>query len=290
MSPKLLFDSEIIPFLVIDLRVSLFSLLFRALNYENDWNLTDLMHFWQQKIHLPILEYPDQRYNVIFVDDCKYSDGTYWRTRYLKKLGDFPKYKGNRKPEDRPKLYYDLHKAALAYISNQNIPYLSKKGFEADDFAGLICNCLISDKKISKPLILYTVDSDWGQLVDDNEQILFYYCNTPAWKERLRDESTIIQWFDERQGINLENVKEIVDVKHQFGDKSDNLDPGSPKEVIDLLNPGRKLPKIVYNRVASILKNSRYITNPRKSIESQIFLNNRTLELWQKHQLQQPYT
>lgn len=290
MTTRLLFDPEVIPFLVIDLRVSLFSLLYRAKNFENDWNIKDLMHFWQQKVHLPILEYPDQRYHIIFVDDQKYSDGTYWRTRYLKKLGDYPIYKGNRSPEDRPKLYHDLHDAALEYIANQKIPYLSKKGFEADDFAGALCNGHISDKKKVKPLILYTVDSDWGQLVNDDKQILFYYCNTPAWKERLRDESIIIQWFDEKQGIELDDVREIVDKKHEFGDKSDNLEPGSPKEVIDLLNPGKKLPKVVYNKVVSILENPQYLTNPQKSIISQIYLNNRTFELWQKSQLPLPYT
>ncbi|MDJ0827718.1 MAG: hypothetical protein QNJ16_19695 [Rhodobacter sp.] len=268
------FAKDEIPILVVDLRVSLFSLLYRAKRYEINWSMEDLMHFWQQKLHYPLINFPKQEFQLVIVDDTKYSDGTYWRTRYLKNLPkDFPIYKGNRKPEERPELYYKLHEAGVKYAKTNKIHYLAKRGFEADDFAGAICQEVLKNEGIGRPVILYTVDSDWGQLVSDKYRILFYYSNLPVWKHKLRDEKIIRQWFLERQSTELHSVRDIVQAKVDFGDKSDNLEVGSPAGVIDLLNPTINLPKKYHLEIQKILTTPCRNSLPRKYVMSTIHLN-----------------
>lgn len=271
---KFRIPEEEIPILVLDLRVSLFSLLFKANYYPELFSDLDVLKlFWQEKIHCPIKEFPGQRYQVIIVDDFKYSAGNYWRDTYLQSISkDFPKYKGNRDYKARPELYYDLLKAGHEYIEENNLPLLRKRGFEADDFAGALATS-IAKIKPDRHTFLYTVDSDWGQLINDDLKILFYYCNSPAWKHKLRNEQIILEWFKERQNITLSEVREIVDYKLVEGDKSDNLIPGSPREVIDLLNPGRLLPKKWITEIDRLISNPQINSNPRKSFEARMKIN-----------------
>lgn len=274
----ILFNDEL-PVLVVDLRVSLFALLFKAQKDEELWDTEDLIHFWKTKLHLPLTDYPKQRYHLVIVDDFKYNDGTYWRTRHLDDLDEgYPKYKGNRKPEDRPKLYYDLHEAAVKYIKENDIPYFNKKGYEADDFAGLLCKLKSMCKANKRPTILFTVDSDWGQLVNDESQTIFYYSNRPCWKNPLRTESDIMAWFSERQAISLDSVRDIVDVKSEKGDTADNLIPGSPKGVIDLLEPSRKLPKHFHKKIIKELENPKCHTHPKHAVQSQLHINRKIID------------
>lgn len=256
-----------VPLLVCDLRVSLFAILYRLLPYDYEWSKEDLYHFWQEKLHKPIWSHGKQRYQLIVVDDFKYVNGEYWRHRYLKKyFKKGPKYKGTRNVKERPQLYYDLHRAGVEYCKIANIPYFSHKGFEADDFAGAIYN--IVQGRNERPIIFYTVDSDWGQLVSDDDNILFYYSNSRAWKSRFRDENWIKQWFAERQKIELESVKQIVSYKHEYGDTADNLIPGSPPEVIDLIKPGRTLPKYVLKNLEKVIMSKFYNSHPANSLKS----------------------
>lgn len=268
-------DTEV-PILVVDLRVSLFSMLYKALKYEGLWTEQDLLDMWATKFNFPIFPWLPQRYQIIVVDDTKYADGTYWRTRYLKKLPDeYPKYKGNRKPEDRPELYYRLHEAGVKYAQTQGYTYLSRLGYEADDFAGAIAKSRIQSDASSaeRDVLLFTVDSDWGQLVSDKHRILFYYSNLPCWSSALRDERWILRWFEEKQGITLGDVKNIVSYKSECGDTADNLRPGSPEGVIDLMEPAKKLPNCDHKKIAKALNTVRVDTNPALALKAQLRLN-----------------
>lgn len=270
------FEPNSIPILVVDLRVSLFSLLYLVKRNEHLWSFDDLFHFWQARLHLPIPAHPKQRYQLVVVDDFKYVDGTYWRTRFIKKLdGDYPLYKGNRKPEERPEMYYLLHEAAVKYIKENNIPYFSRKGYEADDWAGAICKAQMGNEADKRTTILYTVDSDWGQLVSDEHKIMFYYCNSPVWKHRLRNEEIIKEWFLEKQKIDLENVRQIVEYKHLEGDTADNLAPGSPPGVIDLLYPSLELKKKDFKAINKVLKTPIANSNPKFAIKSMFYMNDK---------------
>ena len=264
-----------IPILVVDLRVSLFALLYKAQRHPSLWDYEDLLDMWAAKFNFPIYPWLGQRYQVIVVDDTKYKDGTYWRSRFLKKLpDDYPPYKGNRKPEDRPQIYYDLHRAGVEYARSQGYTYLAKLGFEADDFAGAIAKSRINGGKenSSRDIILFTVDSDWGQLVSDQHRILFYYSNLPCWSSALRNEAWIIDWFAEKQNIELTDVREIVSYKAEEGDSSDNLRAGSPQGVIDLINPARELPKKAFKEIEKALCNPRINTNPALAVRANLRL------------------
>lgn len=264
------FDNEI-PLLVCDLRVMLFGILYRLLNYEREWTNKELYHFWQEKLHLPIWSHEQQRYQLLMIDDFKYNNGEYWRHRYLKRnFTQGLKYKGSRNYKARPPLYYQLLEAGREYCKIANIPYFSYKGFEADDFAGAIYN--IVKGRSTRPIIFYTVDSDWGQLVSDDDRILFYYCNSRAWKSRFRDEAWMKQWILEKQSIPLQDVKDIVDYKHEHGDKADNLIPGSPKEVIDLINPARSLPKKILQPLEQVIFTEEFNSHPANSLKSSLHI------------------
>lgn len=266
-------DENKLPILIFDLRVTLWHLVYKLKHLEEFWTFDDYKKFWEQKFNLPTDVFPKQKYQLIVVDDTKYKAGNYWRDTYLQRLNkEFPKYKGNRDP-NRPDLYTKLHKAALEYIEENNIPYFAHKGFEADDFAGAFCYEILSRNGVNRPVFLYTVDSDWGQLVNDDVEILFYYSGRPCWKHKLRSEDQILEWFEEKQNIKLGEVRKIVDFKVEHGDSSDNLIPGSPRGVIDLLDPAKKLPKKILKRVSDALDNPGFITNPLKAIKSRILTN-----------------
>ena len=280
------FEENEIPILVTDLRVSVFSLLYWANTYKELWTDEDLELFWQVKLHYPLEGFLKQRFQLVFVDDLKYkSTKNYWRNDYLQKAeGDFPIYKGNRKPQDRPEMYYRLHEAAARFAEKHNIPHLKSRGFEADDFAGYISKFTKEMGGIGRKVILFTVDSDWGQLVDDYSDIIFYYSNMPAWKSRLRNEDVMKQWLAERQNMFLNEMSEIVNYKVEKGDKSDNLVPGSPQEVIDLLHPGKEIPKKYKNTIEKILK-GRVIphTNVLKGLKAKNEINRRIIEYVQSN-------
>lgn len=262
------------PILVIDLRVSLWRILYGVAKFEELWSFEDLKLFWQHKVHYPVEAFPKQKFQIVFVDDIKFKSGNYWRENFLKAHDiDFPKYKGNRKLNERPQLFFDLHQAAVEFAAEEGFPYFSKRGYEADDFAGAIYNIVKKHNGIGREVVFYTVDSDWGQLVNDELGILFYYCAFPCWKHKLRNEAAIIQWFDEKQDVKLSEVREIVDCKVEYGDKSDNLIPGSPREVIDLANPGRTLPKSTLKELEKVLLSDGKTNNPVKAMKTKLYLD-----------------
>lgn len=159
--------------------------------------------------------------NIILALDTKV-DGAYWRHNYLKPHGI--KYKDGRK--EKRKEWFTVAKAYLEAAASISIPIVGFPGYEADDVAALIC-------QLTDNVDLYTVDTDWMQLINPRRGIR--WLNTARWKPRLRDNIDAIN--DWGKLGNLSRATDIINVKVKEGDKSDNLPPGSPREVIDLINP-----------------------------------------------------
>jgi hypothetical protein len=84
-----------------------------------------------------------------------------------------------------------------------------------------------------RPVLLYTIDTDWLQLVGDG----VWWCNTSIQEPRIRGEKEAIIYIKNRLKSTVKSAQEIVDVKMLKGDRSDNLPPNSPRWAIDLMNP-----------------------------------------------------
>lgn len=181
---------------------------------------------------------PYQDHLAVFVDDNG-STTPYWR----KVL--YPEYKAGRK--QKPDQFLSVAQIGLDYICNPKSPfhYFTLPGYEADDFAGSLvyikrlCQHLptghgdpIVDLIANRELWLYTVDSDWLQLV--GQGVTWY--NSGPWEPRVRGVSEACEWAKKRLKVTISHPESIVDVKMVQGDKSDNLPPGSPRYMIDLMN------------------------------------------------------
>ena len=234
------FDNSVVPIVIFDLRVHLFSILESYNRHKERLMLNrELAHEWfvakwAYKLNRPIpwlANQPAKGWYVIVVDDYKRSDGTYWRNDYVL-AENLPRYKGNRNIADRPEAYSLIHQSVLNYLDSPEcpIPLFREEGFEADDWAGVAYRQ--TDGK--QPIFLYTVDNDWLQLADDDKQVLF--ACTKSYKPRLRTEYEALRWAHGK-GWLLTSPKQIADKKAIYGDEGDNLMPGSPIGVIDLIEP-----------------------------------------------------
>ena len=168
---------------------------------------------------------------AIIVDD---NGGTlpYWRKQI------YPAYKGNR--SQKPDLVLSVGQLGLQYISQPNSPfhYFSVPGYEADDIAGALVYIKRLNQQLGgNPLIanrelrLYTVDSDWLQLVGNG--VTWY--NSGPWAPRVRGHFEACEWALKRLKVNISHPGQIVDTKMIQGDKSDNLPKGTPRHMIDLM-------------------------------------------------------
>jgi 5'-3' exonuclease len=182
---------------------------------------------------------------AVIVDDNSVEE-PYWRKQL------FPDYKGNRSP--KPDQFFSVAQQGLQYATDPQSPfyYIQKAAYEADDFAGAfvkikrLCQSLLSqnsqDSQDSHPphvdliaereIWLYTVDSDWLQLVGNGVT----WFNTGPWEPRVRGYLEAIGWAKKRLKVNIQSPEQIVDTKMVQGDKSDNLPKGSPRYLIDLMN------------------------------------------------------
>lgn len=175
-------------------------------------------------------------HTLVIVDDNNSPEHPYWR----KEL--YPTYKGNR--SEKPPFWKSIAQIGLEYVNQEKCPfhYLSKQGYEADDFAGALVaikrqaqafkahgsNQVIADRQID----LFTVDSDWLQLVGDGVT----WHNTGPWVPRIRNAQEAIEWTKKRLKADITHPSQIVDVKVAQGDKSDNLEKNCPRYLIDLIN------------------------------------------------------
>lgn len=230
---------ELPPLVIVDLRVILYCICPLAPEASNQ---TQQVYFdwqkcvWVEFLNNPLKWLPEHKagYRVVVVDDYR-DNGKYWRNLVCEEKG-LPVYKGNRDPE-RPFGYDELHSAALEYLESEHteIPVFREQGFEADDFAGLVYH-FCKQNFIKRETFLVTTDTDWSQLVSDNLQI--YMANPKPYYPRLRSNVEVLDYaMTKNNGITIFNPKEISWVKHMRGDVADNLLPGSPIGLFDLINP-----------------------------------------------------
>lgn len=195
---------------------------------------------------------------LIYVTDSK----PYWRNEYLLReevytgVADrakeaykerYPKgrkmykpapivYKdGREKPWYIMKAFNTTKKLMLEAAARNGFAVLSVHGYEADDLAAaLVMTNRMLPKDQQNKIVLATVDTDWMGLIDDNTT---WFC-TYGYNPRVRYTMAHINgWAERRLKTTLTCPSDIWRVKTIQGDKSDNLPPGSPLEVIDLTQP-----------------------------------------------------
>lgn len=208
------------------------------------------MSLWSRVINnpMPWVPYPKKGFRVLVVDDWKsVKHGTphenYWRNSYLQSLPeDYPVYKGNRVGRKYPEGYWDLHKTCFDICEIFGVNVYREEGYEADDWFGLIAE-LSEQKKFLRDRDFYfvTVDSDILQLVSDRVTWVNAADNSKK-HSRIRREKEGLAWVKDRLGTQLTKLSELAILKSREGDTSDNLNPGSPVEVIDLTHPDKPRP------------------------------------------------
>jgi len=165
----------------------------------------------------------------VLVKDSK----PYWRSKLVEN------YKGKR--PDKTNTFHLSKTIGEALARKLSIPILEFPSQEADDVAASFIKFwqlakeadLRGDISNVDHIYLWTVDSDWIQLVSDEVTWL----NTGPWEPLIRDPITSLDWVKKRLKVSLDHVQDIVAVKCIQGDKSDNLPPGTKPEIIDLMNP-----------------------------------------------------
>ena len=189
-------------------------------------------------------------YEVCWVGDSK--EIPYWRTQAVRTWLD-------GLPEDAPQLTRRKG-SRLGYKGNRNtspdaawagkraIKFgepLTYPGYEADDVAASIVKAF-PDRKI----LLATVDSDWMAMITEDDRV--NWCCLKGFNPQYRNYKRGVEWFENKikkeskatqREIDTSDLSQIVDWKMLVGDSSDNLPAGTPREIIDLFEPGegRKL-------------------------------------------------
>lgn len=159
----------------------------------------------------------------------------YWRSKYV------DQYKGTRPP--RPMGVHTAVDSLTQAAHELGYPYLKYKGLEADDFMGSLVRAFHRGELEYDSLILWSVDTDLLQLVGDG---VFWY-NTSNQQPRFRGVRETLEWGKSRWGWDLSTPHEIAAMKSLEGDRSDNLPPGTPIWLIDLLGvPVEEAPEKIW--------------------------------------------
>lgn len=182
-------------------------------------------------------------------------DRGYWRNQLVKELTGST-YKGARvKKSNR---WYQVFDRLLQNFNMMGIPVVGFPSYEADDVAALLVKTCINR---SNPVAvdLFTVDTDWMGLISEEHQVR--WLNMVSWTPRLRDTLEVVnEWCLRRLKETVNHPSQIWQVKSVQGDKSDNLPPGTPIGLIDLLNPCtgydlyELIPDVAHNAVDKALK------------------------------------
>lgn len=198
---------------------------------------------------------PHLEYRIILAMDTKFESGGYWRTEEIwndEKIQELlvqynrsGKYKGDRKPKSDE--FLKLYDVGIEYINIAGFAQLTEVGFEADDFAGLVCRRFKHLKEAGKinwdeQLVLWTVDRDWSQLVNDSYKIIFANTRRPKESEVCQNQlvcnSEVAKHTYWKYGAEITHPEELLDIKVENGDWGDNLPPGECSRIyMDLLNP-----------------------------------------------------
>lgn len=236
---------HMIPVMVIDCRVHLFRIMSAkkaAADYL--WEMYgkllegDLYKNWlrcQWSIILnnpaPYLKYQPRAWQVCVVDDFKrQTDLKYWRADI------YPDYKGNRQSQ-RCEDYKATLTELLQYLAHADMPMYRQECFEADDWGGAVARAKREGLIEGRDVFLSTSDYDWQQLISNKHGI--YWSNALPYKPRLRSDYEMLKVHADR-GIIFSKPSDIIAHKMEFGDAGDNIFPGAPREVIDLIDPPQK--------------------------------------------------
>lgn len=216
---------------------------------------------------------PEAPWRTIIVNDSKDSEGVYWRKYAGQSDPDLNKawekysqeslnttYKGNR--GKRTEEFWEVERIGRDY-AQEYFPFFSEELFEADDWAGTAARLHSEDRQ----MFLSTVDRDWSMLVDNDRGI--YFANARRCKEneriqqRLVDNEGVIHHTQLRLNVSINHPRELAFAKSLMGDMGDNLPPGSPLYLFDLIEPPAqwKLENKSPDKV-ELLKQELYNPNP----------------------------
>jgi hypothetical protein len=200
---------------------------------------------------------PRHDYRIVVVSDKRFEEhGTYWRgvevlkdermevvweeyceSRGINQGDTATNYKGNRRQKDDN--FHAVVEIGWKYVTTY-FPCFKEEGYEADDWAGAIYRISRDSKGVcrDRQILLSTIDRDWSGLVDESHKIFWANTRYPGPKERIQErlagEDQVLLHTKIKIGVEIDHPVEIFKAKHEQGELSDNLPPGSPLEYIDL--------------------------------------------------------
>ena len=188
----------------------------------------------------------------------------YWRHLVV------PIYKAGRKP--KPEKWSLITRAGYEAAEKLGYPIVREKWMEADDIIAQFVRERSIDK--SSAMVIWTVDTDLLQLVDDAEgtcPVVWY--NTP-YPPYYRDVTVAKAYWLKRWKHRISHPKEIAAYKQEHGDSSDNLLPGSPIGVIDLLEPSEYPLRSYADALLFPSHTAKELSTAHKSAKVELIVNN----------------
>jgi len=204
-------------------------------------------------------------YRIVFAADYRNPEtNNYWRDDFMKESKvvqqawvDYAAaggvdvkelathYKGTR--SEKSEAFWFVYNEGRNYCQ-MYFPWFWRLGYEADDIAGSICRASHKGKPDEvvhkRQILLHTVDRDWTQLCDDENQI--YFSNTRVCRpnekiqEQLNGEIGVAEWAKHKMKVDIGHPSELAKHKAAAGDMCDNAVKGSPIELFDLCEPNPK--------------------------------------------------
>lgn len=260
-------DKDPAPLVVVDFHVMLHSVkLWFESKIEGDFKpeVEDklIKGAWALKLNRGPDMLPRHPYRIAVIADSRYKDSdNYWRDRYMKEseevqrawvtfaekekkpLSEIPThYKGTR--AEKTETFWRVFRIGWDY-ANAYFPVFSQEGYEADDIMGAIYRLSRDSRADSivrqRQILMFTVDRDWSQLVDEEHKVYFANSRVPFPNEKIQERLVgnlgVIEHTKHKMKYDLDHPKNLADWKVKYGDAADNLPPGSPKCLFDLCEP-----------------------------------------------------
>lgn len=196
------------------------------------------------QLYLPQLHPHPPTIVPIILWDEKNEMQKYWRHSI------HPGYKGGRKAKSTTVSF--IAKELKQLWSQAGMLSYSLTSFEADDWAGYI----VKNRPENGRVILFTLDSDWGQLIEPNVHWMDSYSRAEL-RSKGRDRSQGLMLLGEAEFLDkinnhpdmqaypISTPSELVDNKWVLGDSSDSIPSGQQeglRGIIDLRNPKIEIP------------------------------------------------